>query len=69
MKHLIPMLWTPLKRRYVGERYILGKDTFQLELLTNLDQLPTRGAIIYAISPKPKMPQGFLSEHSQSNHK
>lgn len=34
----------------VGERYILGQDTFQLELLTNLDQLPTRGAVIYAIS-------------------
>ncbi|MCZ2501092.1 cyclase family protein, partial [Xylophilus sp. Kf1] len=31
----------------VGERYILGQDTFQVELLTNLDQLPTRGAIIY----------------------
>lgn len=43
----------------VGERYILGKDTFQLELLTNLDQLPTRGAIIYTISPKPKNAPGF----------
>lgn len=43
----------------VGERYILGQDTFQLELLTNLDQLPTRGAVIYAISPKPKDAPGF----------
>ena len=43
----------------VGERYILGQDTFQVELLTNLDQLPTRGAIIYAISPKPKDAPGF----------
>ncbi|MFH4908475.1 cyclase family protein [Staphylococcus cohnii] len=34
-------------------------DTFQLELLTNLDQLPTRGAIIYAISPKPNKAPGF----------
>ena len=43
----------------VGERYILGQDTFQLELLTNLDQLPTRGGVIYAISPKPKDAPGF----------
>ena len=43
----------------MNERYILGQDTFQVELLTNLDQLPTRGAIIYAISPKPKDAPGF----------
>ena len=43
----------------VGERYVLGQDTFQLELLTNLDQLPKRGAIIYAISPKPNKAPGF----------
>lgn len=43
----------------VGERYVLGQDTFQLELLTNLNQLPTRGAIIYAISPKPNKAPGF----------
>lgn len=43
----------------VGERYVLGQDTFQVELLTNLDQLPTRGAIIYTISPKPKDAPGF----------
>ena len=43
----------------VGERYVLGQDTYQLELLTNLDQLLTRGAIIYAISPKPNKAPGF----------
>ncbi|MFQ3800723.1 cyclase family protein [Staphylococcus equorum] len=43
----------------VGERYVLGQDTFQVELLTNLDQLPTRGALIYTISPKPKDAPGF----------
>ncbi|CAC7087212.1 Metal-dependent hydrolase/cyclase [Staphylococcus aureus] len=43
----------------VGERYILGQDKYQVELLTNLVQLPTRGAIIYAISPKPKDAPGF----------
>ncbi len=51
----------------VGERYILGQDKYQVELLTNLDQLPTRGAIIYAISPKPKMHLGSLLEHLQLN--
>lgn len=43
----------------IGERYVLGQDTYQVELLTNLDQLPNRGAIIYAISPKPKDAPGF----------
>ncbi|UUY79360.1 cyclase family protein [Staphylococcus saprophyticus] len=43
----------------IGERYVLGQDTFQVELLTNLDQLPSRGAIIYTISPKPKDAPGF----------
>ncbi|OEL01143.1 metal-dependent hydrolase [Staphylococcus succinus] len=43
----------------VGERYILSQDTFQVELLTHLDLLPTRGAIIYTISPKPKDAPGF----------
>ncbi|MGV3245115.1 cyclase family protein [Staphylococcus sp. 11262D007BW] len=43
----------------IGERYILGQDRYQIELLTNLDQLPTRGAIIYNISPKPDNAPGF----------
>lgn len=43
----------------IGERYVLGQDTFQAELLTNLDQLPSRGAIIYTISPKPIDAPGF----------
>ncbi|WP_164711982.1 cyclase family protein [Staphylococcus debuckii] len=43
----------------IGERYVLGQDTFQIELLTNLDQLPERGAVIYTISPKPADAPGF----------
>lgn len=43
----------------VGERYVLGQDTYQIELLNNLDQLPTRGAIIYHIPPKPDHAPGF----------
>ena len=35
----------------VGERYILGWDKCQVRLLTNLDQLPTRGAIILRYQP------------------
>ncbi|MCP6652325.1 cyclase family protein, partial [Klebsiella pneumoniae] len=27
----------------IGERYVLGQDTYQIELLTNLDRLPERG--------------------------
>jgi kynurenine formamidase len=30
-----------------------------VSLFKNLDQLPTRGAVIYAISPKPKDAPGF----------
>lgn len=60
MKHSIPMHSGRCKNGdLVGERYILGQDKYQVELLTNLDQLPTRGAIIYAISPKPKDAPGF----------
>ncbi|MCS4485810.1 cyclase family protein [Staphylococcus americanisciuri] len=43
----------------IGERYVLGQDRYQIELLTNLDQLPTRGAIIYNIAPKPDHAPGF----------
>ncbi|MFO3688796.1 cyclase family protein [Staphylococcus felis] len=43
----------------VGERYILGQDRYQIELLNNLDQLPSRGAIIYNITPKPDNAPGF----------
>ena len=43
----------------IGEHYVLGQDTFQIELLTNLDRLPQRGAVIYTISPKPSDAPGF----------
>lgn len=69
MKHLIPMHSGRCKNGdLVGERYILGQDKYQVELLTNLDQLPTRGAIIYAISLNQKMHLGSLLEHLQLNH-
>ena len=43
----------------LGEYYVLEQDTFQVELLTNLDQLPATGAIIFNISPKPEKASGF----------
>lgn len=35
-----------------SERYVLKKDKFQVELLTNLDKVPPVGAIIFISSPK-----------------
>lgn len=42
----------------VGEYYVLEQDTFQVELLTNLDKLPAKGAVIFNISPKPEKATG-----------
>jgi kynurenine formamidase len=41
------------------ERYVLGTDHYQIELLTNLDQVPEVGALIVAAFPKPKKGSGF----------
>ncbi|KQL48411.1 cyclase [Brevibacillus choshinensis] len=43
----------------LGEYYVLEQDTYQVELLTNLDQLPPKGAIIVNIVPKPEKASGF----------
>ncbi|MGB3100306.1 MAG: cyclase family protein, partial [Psychrobacillus psychrotolerans] len=42
-----------------GEYYVLEQDTYQIELLTNLDKLPATGAIIFNIVPKPEKASGF----------
>lgn len=42
-----------------GEYYVLEQDTYQIELLTNLDQLPAKGAVIFNIVPKPEKACGF----------
>ena len=42
-----------------GEYYVLEQDTYQIELLTNLDKLPAKGAIIFNIVPKPEKASGF----------
>jgi kynurenine formamidase len=47
------------KDDYGLENYILSHDHYQIELLTNLDQLPESGAIIFATFPKAKGGSGF----------
>jgi kynurenine formamidase len=47
------------KDDYSLETYILGTDHYQIELLTNLDQVPESGAIAVVSSPKPKGGSGF----------
>lgn len=43
----------------LGEYYVLEQDTYQIELMANLDQLPTRGAVIFNIVAKPNNASGF----------
>lgn len=41
------------------ERYVLGRDRWQIELLANLHLLPESGALIVATWPKPQGGSGF----------
>jgi kynurenine formamidase len=41
------------------ERYVLGTNHYQIELLTNLHQVPEFGALVVATFPKPKNGSGF----------
>jgi kynurenine formamidase len=41
------------------ETYVLGTDHYQVELLTNLDQVPETGAMVVVSFPKPKHGSGF----------
>jgi kynurenine formamidase len=47
------------KDDYALETYVLGTNHYQIELLTNLDQVPEAGAIVIATFPKPKDGSGF----------
>jgi len=47
------------KDDYALETYILSTNHYQIELLTNLDQLPESGAIVVVSFPKPKGGSGF----------
>jgi kynurenine formamidase len=44
---------------YSLERYVLGTDHFQIELLANLDKVPEAGALILVSFPKPANGSGF----------
>ena len=50
---------TTLRGSWALESYILGRDAWQLELLTNLDQVPQAGALLMASWPKPQGGSGF----------
>ncbi|WP_282156028.1 cyclase family protein [Cytobacillus gottheilii] len=43
----------------IGEYYVLEQDTYQVELLTNLNKLPAKGAVIFNICAKPEKATGF----------
>lgn len=47
------------KDDYSLETYVLKQDRYQIELLTNLDQVPEAGALVVAAFPKPKGGSGF----------
>jgi kynurenine formamidase len=47
------------KDDYSLERYILQSNHYQIELLTNLDQVPEYGALVVVTFPKPKKGSGF----------
>ena len=44
---------------YSLEYYVLAQNKYQIELLTNLDQVPESGALVIASWPKPKGGSGF----------
>lgn len=44
---------------YPLETYILSQDKYQIELLTNLDQVPESGCLIVVTFPKPLKGSGF----------
>lgn len=44
---------------YSLEAYVLGTDHYQIELLTNLDQVPEAGALVVVTFPKPLEGSGF----------
>ena len=47
------------KDDYSLETYILSTNHYQIELLTNLDQVPETGALVIVSFPKPKGGSGF----------
>lgn len=48
-----------LKTGFAAESYVLGTNHYQIELLTNLDQVPEAGAMVFVTVPKPRGGSGF----------
>lgn len=46
---------------YPGEKYILQQNRYQVELMTNLDEVPEVGAIIFCTFPRVKGATGFTA--------
>lgn len=44
---------------WMCERYILSQNHYQIELMSNLDQCPPKGAIVFCTFPKPCNGSGF----------
>src|SRR6266699_1749125 len=53
------------KEDYSLETYILSTNHYQIELLTNLDQVPEAGALVVVSFPTPKGGSGFRRGHSR----
>jgi kynurenine formamidase len=47
------------KDDYSLEAYVLSQNHYQIELMTNLDQVPEAGALVVVAFPKPKAGSGF----------
>jgi kynurenine formamidase len=47
------------KDDYTPETYMLSHNQYQIEVMTNLDQVPEGGAIGVVTFPKPKGASGF----------
>ncbi len=47
------------KEDYSLERYLLGLNHYQIEMLANLDQVPEAGALVIVTWPKPEAGTGF----------
>ena len=47
------------KDDYSLESYVLGTNHYQIEMLTNLDQVPEAGALVMVSFPKPEHGSGF----------
>jgi len=53
--------YTLADAQWVGERYLLEQDKYQVELMCNLDRLPPQGGVIFCCFPRVKDAPGFTA--------